>query len=222
LTVTNDRSNKADHNENLEDYDTPPFTQRKCVCRIIPSDDDDPLASEMVMQDMKAVTDDREAAPAAKLKPTSHDMGRQTVSVKNRPKMADYPPQDRQVIGTAIEFYHALLLTENPFPEFREELDWVRDAFDASRIYHKLLHAELDPSKIKIVSIDLGGMLNAQYLLDHCTCFKPTGAIQIRSKVICCLVIQIPNRRWGSHQGEQPEAGNGAEVQVGICLPCKY
>ena len=122
----------------------------------------------------------------------------------------------------AIEFYHALLLTENPFSEPREELNWVRDSIDASCIYHKLLHAELDPSKIKIISIDLGGVLNTQYLLDHCVCFKLTGPIQIRSGVVHCLVIRIPNRRWGSHQGEQLEAGNGAEVQVGICLPRKY
>jgi len=82
--------------------------------------------------------------------------------------MADYPPSDHQVIGTAIEFYHTLLLTENPFPELCEELKWARDAFDASHIYNKLPHVELDPGKIKIVSVDLGGMLITQYLLDHC------------------------------------------------------
>ncbi|KAI9569190.1 hypothetical protein HD554DRAFT_2171658 [Boletus coccyginus] len=182
------------NNENLEDYDTLPFIQRK--------------------RHMKAVMDDREATQVAESRPTSHDMDKQTTSVKNWPKMADYPLQDRQVIGTAIEFYHTLLLTENPFPESCEELDWVREAFDASYNYYKVSsHTKLDPNRIKIISVDLGNMLNTQYLLDYYVWFKSTGVIQIKCKVIYRLVIQIPTRRWDSHQGEQPEAGNRVEVQ---------
>lgn len=42
-------SNKADYyDENVEDYDTPPFTQRKCVCHVVHSDDDDSLAGRTV------------------------------------------------------------------------------------------------------------------------------------------------------------------------------
>lgn len=111
---------------------------------------------------MKAATGNGEQVvrvQAAESKPPSPDTGKQTaVSTKSRPKMADYEMEERQVIATAIEFYHALLMTENPFPEPREELDWVRDAFDASRINHRLPHIELDTGMIKIVSIDLGGM----------------------------------------------------------------
>ena len=98
---------------------------------------------------------DGKVVQVAKSKPTSHNMGKQTMPMKSQLKMADYPPSDCQVIRTAIEFYHALLLTENPFPEPHEELKWARDAFDASHIYNKLLHVELDLGKIKIVNVDL-------------------------------------------------------------------
>ncbi|KAI9459628.1 hypothetical protein HD554DRAFT_2295666 [Boletus coccyginus] len=162
-TESNGVGSNNTNDENLKDYDTPPFTQRKRMCHIVLSDDDDSLAGETVTQHMKAVTDDGEAAQAAESKSTSHDMDKQTASMKNRPKMADYPPQDCQVIGTAIEFYHALLLTENPFSEPREELDWVREAFDASRNYHKVSsHTELDPSRIKIITAR-GSNLQGQF-----------------------------------------------------------
>lgn len=233
--ITNDRSskgigsNKADYDENVEDYDTPPFTQRKRVCHVVHSDDDDSLAGRTVtgtwQGTVKTETGDGfgEFIQVAESKPTSHDSGKQTPTVKStRPKMADYPLPDRQVIGTAIEFYHALLLTENPFPEPREEIIWVREAFEASCIYNKLPHIELDPGKIKIVRVDLGGMQITYSRLDHCTGLKPTGAIQISSKVIRCLGIRVPSRRCGGHQGEKPELSNSAEVQIGIYLPRKY
>jgi len=88
LTATNDRSNgirsnKADHDENLEDYGTPLFTQRKCVCHTILSDDNDLLAGETVMQGMKAAMGDGEVVQVAKSKPTSHNMGKQTMLMKS-------------------------------------------------------------------------------------------------------------------------------------------
>jgi hypothetical protein len=140
LSVGSNKPDRADRDEE-EDYGNPPFTQRKRVCHIVLSDDEDLLADETLTQDIKAAV--------------AGNGGKQTKS-PSQPKISDYDPDERQVIRTAIEFYHSYLLTDNPFPKPREELDWVKDVFEASRIYNKLPDVELDSGIIKIVCIDPG------------------------------------------------------------------
>ncbi|KAF8547399.1 hypothetical protein OG21DRAFT_1490260 [Imleria badia] len=160
--------------EEEEDFCSPPFTQKKCVCSVVLSDDDDPLAGETIMQDMKSAAGNGVGEMAESECKASHDLGKQT---NIQPKVHNYPKELRQVIGTAIELYHTLLLNENPFPDPNEELKWVRKVFDASYTYYKLPNVELDTGKIKIVSVRLGAMPITQYVLDHCSWFTSTWAI---------------------------------------------
>lgn len=177
MTVPSNTTSNPDCSHEDFDPTKPPFTQRKRICRVVLSDlDDEPMVGKMVVQDAEVVISDRvslladskpaaaEEQPVPPTKPTalSRNMtgSKQTTATKNRPKAANYDAATRRIIETAIEFYHALLLTENPFPDSHDELDWVRDAWDASRIYYKLPDAELESSIIKIVSVVHGRYTN--------------------------------------------------------------
>ncbi|KAF8545653.1 hypothetical protein OG21DRAFT_1492100 [Imleria badia] len=151
-------SNKHAHEEE-EDFCSPLFTQKKCVCSVVLSNDNNLLAGETITQDMKSAAGNGVGEMAESECKASHDLGKQT---NVQPKVRDYPKELCQVIGTAIELYHTLLLNENPFPDPNEELKWVRKVFDASCTYHKLPNVKLDTGKIKIITAR-GSHLRGQF-----------------------------------------------------------
>jgi len=71
--------------------------------------------------------------------------------LKSRPKAGDYDRPTRRILDTAIQFYHAMLLTENPFPEPHVEVEWVKSAWDLSCQFYgtKAIH---NPSILKLAS----------------------------------------------------------------------
>ena len=117
------------HSDFKEDFGGPPFTQKKCTCHIVLSDDGDtsPKVGMMVMQDVQPVVGDRESLPADSKPAVGNEQHAMycTVShstlggekMKNWPKAGDYDPATHWILETDIKFYHALLLSENPFPE---------------------------------------------------------------------------------------------------------
>ena len=55
---------------------------------------------------------------------------------KGRPKAGDYDAPTRQVLETAIELYHALLLTKTPFPTAQQEAEWAIGVWDMACEHH--------------------------------------------------------------------------------------
>lgn len=125
------------------------------------------MAGATVAHDIKSAAGfgDSEVVES-KYKPDVGKLQAASTVTSARPKVRDYPEDARQVIGTAIEFYHALLLRENPFPDPNEELDWIRKVFNASCTHNKMLNVELDSGMIKIVSVDLGTVTMTMMLIN--------------------------------------------------------
>jgi hypothetical protein len=111
--------------------------------------------------------------------------------MKNRPKAGDYDPATHRILKTAIEFYHILLLSENPFPESHVETDWANGAWDMSCQYYKCTDVKLDPVLIQLVGSLLCGALMANYLLDHCMNLEPSWTVQNESMLHRCHLIWL-------------------------------
>ena len=63
----------------------------------------------------------------------NHDRGKPPAGgPKPRPKASDYDGPMRCILDTTIQFYHAILLTEIPFPEPHVEVEWAKSAWDLS------------------------------------------------------------------------------------------
>ena len=63
----------------------------------------------------------------------NHDRGKPPAGgPKPRPKASDYDGPMRHILDTTIQFYHAILLTEIPFPEPHVEVEWAKSAWDLS------------------------------------------------------------------------------------------
>lgn len=69
---------------------------------------------------------------------------------KVRPKAGDYDAPNQQVLETAIELYHTLLLTETPFPTAQQEAEWAKGVWDMACEYHNS-KASHDIALIKLV-----------------------------------------------------------------------
>lgn len=183
-----------------EDFGGPPFTQKKRTCHIVLSDDDDtsPKVGMTVMQDVQPVVGDRESLPADS-KPAVGNEQHAVVShstpggekMKNRPKAGDYDPATRQILETAIEFYHALLLSENPFPESHVKKDWAIGAWDMSCQYYKSMDVNLDPALMWLVRAFLCYVPMSNYLLDHFTKLEPLWTVQNKSTLHRCHIVWL-------------------------------
>ncbi|KAN0078166.1 hypothetical protein V8E55_010223 [Tylopilus felleus] len=159
-TVSQPCSNK-NHQEDNSDPNSPPFTQRKWVCHIVLSDNNEPTVGQMVAHGAKPAKSkgDSESFSADSIKlavgnellapsssPTalSHDTASGKKTTKNRPKASDYDPITRRILFTAIQFYCAYLLTKNPFPDAHNDNEWARDAWDMSCEYYQSMDINLD------------------------------------------------------------------------------
>ena len=70
---------------------------------------------------------------------------------KPRPKAGDYDGPTRRILDTAIQFYHAMLLTETPFPEPHVEVEWAKSAWNLSCQYYGT-DVEHNPNILKLAS----------------------------------------------------------------------
>lgn len=104
-------------------------------------------------------------------------------------KASDYDRGTRSVIETAIEFYCATLLCNDPYAQPVKEMDWARVAWDKARLHHQVTIPH-DIVILKLVSLSLSynscvarwEMIFA--VLDHCAHISSTGPVQ--GKCPCC------------------------------------
>ena len=82
----------------------------------------------------------------------NHDEGNPLAGgAKSRPKAGDYDGPIRRILDTAIHFYHALLLTEIPFPGLHVEVQWAKSAWDLSCEFYGS-DATHNPTILKLAS----------------------------------------------------------------------
>lgn len=122
----------------VEDRDhAQPLVPRKRVHRsIFESDDDEPS------MDGRATT-----VPSPSVPPPPGDHG--AAGAKSRPKASDLDAIKRRILNTAIEYYHADLLREIPYPMPHIELQWAKNDWEMSCNYygHDVQH---DPGILKL------------------------------------------------------------------------
>ncbi|KAF8129556.1 hypothetical protein EV363DRAFT_1168749 [Boletus edulis] len=106
---------------------------------------------ESLTADSKLAVDKKQQAPQSQPASLSHNAPG-CEKTKNRPKAGDYDAATRWILETAIEFYHVLLLSEDPFPESHVETDWAKGAWDMSCQYYKSTDASLNPALIRLAS----------------------------------------------------------------------
>lgn len=70
-------------------------------------------------------------------------------SLNPRPRAANYDAATRRVLDVAIEFYHADMLREMPFPPPHMEIQWAKAAWTASCDYYGTC-VEHDPVLLKL------------------------------------------------------------------------
>jgi len=153
--------NNLDHSEDDGDLNSPPFTQRKRICRIVLSDDseDEPPVGKITAYEAKPVVSNEESL-LADPKPVVGNMpsaGKKALTRSRQPKAADYDMTTCRILNTAIHIYHVLLLTDNPFPDVQLELEFAREAWDLSCEYYQSTNLRLDAGLISVVS-DVHGL----------------------------------------------------------------
>ena len=103
---------------------------------------------------------------------------------KGRPKAGDYDAPTRQVLETAIELYHVLLLTETPFPTAQQEAEWAIGVWDMACEHHNAKTSD-DTALMKLVAIFHGIENVLTHATDYCACIQPTWAIQNEGMTNC-------------------------------------
>ncbi|KAI9570725.1 hypothetical protein HD554DRAFT_2169874 [Boletus coccyginus] len=68
------------------------------------------------------------------------------------PKAGDYDGPTHHILDTAIQFYHALLLMEIPFPQPHVEIEWAKTAWDLSCQFYYGTATTHNPDILKLAT----------------------------------------------------------------------
>lgn len=126
--------------EDRDHHESAQVLPRKRVHCIIESDDD-----ELPSMDGRATTEPTWQSPSGP--PPPGDRG--VAGARSRPKARDLDVIKRRILNTAIEYYHADLLREIPYPQPHVELQWAKNDWEMSCNYygHDVPH---DPGILKL------------------------------------------------------------------------
>ncbi|KAI9457172.1 hypothetical protein HD554DRAFT_2042413 [Boletus coccyginus] len=149
-----------------------PLPRKRVYC-VIKSDDDKPSVDAKVTAEIKPtvirpgkhqVTDIpglsvgrlRAVMPPTQSTALNHDGGKSPAGgPKPHPRAGDYNGPTCHTLDTAIEFYHAILLTEIPFPQSHVEVEWAKSAWDLSCQFYYGTDTKYNPDILKL-AIPLG------------------------------------------------------------------
>ena len=104
--------------------------------------------AKVIAHETKLAVNNEDSSLAVSTKPTA---GKKTPMGNRRPKAADYDTATRRILNTAINLYHVLLLTDNPFPDVQVELEFAKEAWDLSCEYYQSKSLSLDAGLISVV-----------------------------------------------------------------------
>jgi hypothetical protein len=180
----------TDHQKDDVDPNIPPFTQKKRACYIVLSDDDEPPVAKVITYEAKPAVNNEDSSLAASTKPSA---GKKTPTGSRRPKAADYDIATHRILNTAINLYHVLLLTDNPFLDVQVELKFAKEAWDMSCEYYQSKNLSLDAGLISVVGdiheFDTTYLMSSDYRTSH-----------------CCYGVWVRNGRWDCYQREKSES----------------
>ena len=140
------------------------------------------------------------------------------IGSKGQPKASNYDMPIRQVLETAIELYHTLLLTETPFPNAQQEVEWAKGVWDMACKYHKAKMSEgIDAALIKLVcNPSWSQRYTNKQVTDNGACIQPMGAIQNEGMTDHYNNIHIWDWCQPGCDWNKSEASDRAEAQLGV------
>ncbi|KAI9463426.1 hypothetical protein HD554DRAFT_2040954 [Boletus coccyginus] len=134
------------------------------------SDDDEPLVDAKAIVEIKStvirpsecwITDIpdlfvgrlRAVVPPIQSTTLNHNGGKSLAGgPKPHPRAGDYNDPTHHTLDTAIEFYHAILLTEIPFLQLHVEVKWTKSAWDLSCQFYHETNTEYNPDILKLAT----------------------------------------------------------------------